>query len=1031
MPRSMPRGKTSERRLWLPAFLPLAWWQLRRTKGLLTIVGLGVLTAVVFVCVAPLYTQVAINAGLQEAVNATPANSSISIVGKDAVPRWESIQAVTAGFADIGMRPFSQLLDRSKDQLQIESGQLQLYPRNPDAGNVRPLQDTMLLEGNDMVQTASGKHLTLLQGRLPTPQVKSYTDPDSTIEIALSKDTAADLQVSPGSMLYTRASTRKITASSIGSDWHLIPLKVVGIFQNIEGHDPFWHGSTLDKNYVADKPDGPFIFKALASNDALVSTYAGFIPSRDEPKTAPIPDTGDIDSVPASTHPLPEEGKHPLLDPLTINWYFSLDPQKISSDQLADLVQMLQTFQDHRYPTNILLLDYGISETHAFVPVDGLTAYQSQLAVLQIPAMGLVIAIFCLLLYFVALMADLLVERQSAALAIVRSRGGSRGQVFGALLSQGIGVCLLALLLGPLLTLLVATGLSWIMLPRQDYAAVSDIWLRWSQSLLLILPYAVLTVIVVVLTLTVAIYQATAFDVLALRRESGRATHKPLWLRFGLDFFAIVVMIVGYGLSIYLTDSDVLDPRLRLLLLSPLVLARAVFTIIAAILLFLRLFPYLLRWCSWWATRYSRGAASMLAFAQLARSPRQSLRIALLFALATAFAIFALVFSSSQFQRTSDVATQTVGADFSGTFLDLPDAAALATKLQTYSKLKGVQGVTAGYSDQLQVADQEIHVRFLAMDADTYPKVAYWPENNTSMSLPQLMQQLAQGRKTEESEKLVPAAIDESLASSYHLNVGSKFGLNGAPSGEGVIYFKVIAIVKYIPTQSPPGGVLVDLRAYQKAYNRVVNIVGSQPLSLNQLWLRTTDDPVRLTEIRHELISGNTQLATFTDRRQLMNNLQKEPLYLQLIGVLALGPLVALLLVLMGSLLASWLQARDRLTNFAIMRALGASPGNITSTLAWEQAIVYAVAIMLGAIFGSLLSWMVVPVLVFTSSPPQQSDVDAFYLAQSIPPVQIVVPALLGIGLAILVMICVLALGMMLRMITRPSLAMTLRISED
>jgi len=62
----------------------------------------------------------------------------------------------------------------------------------------------------------------------------------------------------------------------------------------------------------------------------------------------------------------------------------------------------------------------------------------------------------------------------------------------------------------------------------------------------------------------------------------------------------------------------------------------------------------------------NRGAVSMLALAQVARAPRQVVRMTMLLALATAFAIFTLVFSASQIQYSRDIAGYEAGADFSG-----------------------------------------------------------------------------------------------------------------------------------------------------------------------------------------------------------------------------------------------------------------------------------------------------------------------------------------------------------------------------
>jgi ABC-type antimicrobial peptide transport system permease subunit len=163
--------------------------------------------------------------------------------------------------------------------------------------------------------------------------------------------------------------------------------------------------------------------------------------------------------------------------------------------------------------------------------------------------------------------------------------------------------------------------------------------------------------------------------------------------------------------------------------------------------------------------------------------------------------------------------------------------------------------------------------------------------------------------------------------------------------------------------------------------------------------------------------------------------LANEPLYLMLFGILLLGATTALLLALVGNLLASWLNARSRLANFAALRALGATPRQIAATLGWEQVIVYSAAMLLGVLFGWLLMVVVLPSLVFTSILPDQItgavDSATFYAEQNTPPVQIVVPPALWIALGALVLLCVLALGMMVRVVSRPSIAQVLRLNED
>jgi len=54
-----------------------------------------------------------------------------------------------------------------------------------------------------------------------------------------------------------------------------------------------------------------------------------------------------------------------------------------------------------------------------------------------------------------------------------------------------------------------------------------------------------------------------------------------------------------------------------------------------------------------------------------------------------------------------------------------------------------------------------------------------------------------------------------------------------------------------------------------------------------------------------------------------------------------------------------------------------------------------------------------------------------FFLLQDVPPIQIVIPAALVYILIALVLICIIALALMVRIVTRPSVSQTLRLNED
>jgi ABC-type antimicrobial peptide transport system permease subunit len=282
------------------------------------------------------------------------------------------------------------------------------------------------------------------------------------------------------------------------------------------------------------------------------------------------------------------------------------------------------------------------------------------------------------------------------------------------------------------------------------------------------------------------------------------------------------------------------------------------------------------------------------------------------------------------------------------------------------------------------------------------------------------------------------------------LQSGNLFAVNVNNLPNSNLNCQVIAVVQHIPTVNSsdtsgnsgtfvaPGGILLDYTTYAAAYKRDIFVKGSASdayLPINHVWLSTENDENSVTSVREALKTPGLRLQNIYDRRLLVDTMSSDPLYLSLIIVLTIGSVTALLLALVGSLLASWISVRNRLTSFAVMRALGTAPAQITRIVLWEQVVIYASALCLGIIFGAILSATAVPTLAFTSLSAggvlSSLSSDEFYVFQRIIPAQVVIPLSLGLAFAALVAICVIALWIMASVTLQPSMSQTLRLNED
>ncbi|WP_069801735.1 FtsX-like permease family protein [Thermogemmatispora onikobensis] len=991
------------------SFVRLAFWRLRRTWGLLSLTALGLLAAVTILCTVPLYSALTLSLGLQDAFRSQPQSADI-VVESNA----EQLSAS-------GLSHASALLDQEFRRL------LGSYLSDANLSIATPLvplvnADTQTISGSEVqlvTEPAANltAHASLLAGRFPQATLPSSST--DILEIALSSQEASQLKARPGSTFIAQFAYVQIPTQRVVYN---VTLRVVGVFS--PHPDPsFWQGATFTTS-----PRGVSNGQQLGQQSTFLTTTESLLAL--------------FDRFGQQTHGLVLE------EPFTLSWLYRIDPQKISIGDLRLLFTNIDQVESNIINNPGLNTPPLIEHLQVNLPSDALQKFYDQMSTLTIPLFSLVALVMGLVLFFVATITDLLIDRQSEAVAILRSRGASRLQVAGMFLVQALLLTLLALVGGPLLALGLALSLAHVLLPGNEQLLQLLLISQPLETLFSLSGYALAAALVGLLTMAITIGRATRSDVLALRREAARTSQIPLWQRLHLDVVAALLMIPGYGMALYLTNSQALDGHTRLILLTPLTLLGALLLILASLLLLLRLFPLILTAGARLAAA-RRGLAPLLALVQMARAPRQSLRMTLLLALAIACLLFTQVLLASQVQRSDDSSSFQVGADLSGRLTQPHTPRELATLTAAYRRLPGVLSASPGLATTLSGGGtQDVSIALRAVDAATFTQTAQWRRANSTVPLSTLMQSLVSAGRDAVMTHVVPAIVDANAARSLQLEPHKTFTLSSS-DGQLSLAFLDVATVDAIPTivsssspsgspgdDVPDGGVLVDYGTYVRVLqNQFQQEFVAQEAPLNYVWLRTVDDGNQLAALRQQLSqTGALALSPLLDRRALRDQLLRAPLYLDLVGVLTIGASSALLLALFGSLTASWLSVRRRLTAFAVLRALGGSPGQLAATLAWEQLLIYAFALLLGIGFGALFSWLTVPALVFTATSgnaPAATSSGAFYVAQSMPPVQLAIPAWLPAIPVLLLVLFVLALALMTRTVSHPAVSYVLRVSED
>jgi FtsX-like permease family len=187
----------------------------------------------------------------------------------------------------------------------------------------------------------------------------------------------------------------------------------------------------------------------------------------------------------------------------------------------------------------------------------------------------------------------------------------------------------------------------------------------------------------------------------------------------------------------------------------------------------------------------------------------------------------------------------------------------------------------------------------------------------------------------------------------------------------------------------------------------------------NEWWFEVEDGAIDATVARFEdRPFDHRSVVSQVGRARALST---DPVALGIIGALGIGFVAATLFAVVGFIVSAAVSARERVTEFALLRALGLSSGQLSSWLSLENAVLAAVSLVAGTLLGLVIAWVVLPFVTVTQE-----------ARTPFPPVMLEVPwntiALLEIVAIVALATTVVVLAWLLR---RIGLASVLRTGED
>jgi putative ABC transport system permease protein len=563
------------------SLLALAARRLWNQRLLMLCLLLGLVAAVGLLSSIPLYADAAQNRLLQgELENADTASETEAVMVRPPFAfLWRYIGAWHGNVAWDTYRPADTYL--TEQAPAIVDLPLETQVRHVATDNMRlfPSEDAAFVPDEPLLWASIG-FVSGLEAHVQLvegefPAEGASGDP---VEILVSRKTADLLGLQVGEH-YTLFATGQAGAQ--------IPVRIAGVWQAGDASDPFWF-------YQPDVFD-----------DVLLTSESTFVDQ----------------VVPALEAPV-----------ATAVWYQVYDGSRIRPATVNGLLENVAVVEAR---VTVLLNNTTLDVS----PVPALQSYGKSASLLTLVLTIFSLPVIGLVVYFISLIAGMVVRRGQTEIAIMRSRGISRRKIVNLYLLEGLLLASLGLAGG----LLLGQWMAQLMSRTHTFLDPTILSSNGGQSMAIVftptsLAYALVGVALTLVALLIPALLVAQHSIVTLRWEQARSLLAPVWQRYFLDLILLVPPFYGwYQLAKQGTitlGSGGNDP-----FSNPLLFLVPVLFCFSLGLLFLRFFPLLMKLLARLAA-WLPGAALLLTLRQLARSTTQYAGPLLLLTLTVSLATF-------------------------------------------------------------------------------------------------------------------------------------------------------------------------------------------------------------------------------------------------------------------------------------------------------------------------------------------------------------------------------------------------------
>lgn len=576
-----------------------------------------------------------------------------------------------------------------------------------------------------------------------------------------------------------------------------------------------------------------------------------------------------------------------------------------------------------------------------------LTSFMDKYRLLPYILVILVAPIVALILFAVAVISALVVDRQVGEIVLLRSRGASAWQLFWLYAIEGVLLGGIALAVGPYLGVPLANliGSASGFLTFSQGLPVSVHLTGWIYAL------AGGTAVLCVLTGLLPIVRRTRQSMNTLKQDQGRRRHRPLWQRLFLDLIVLAASV--YGLSVLARQGAIgADTATAVLAQDPLIALTPLLFALAGSLVMSRCLPQV----AVLGLRLFRQAASPAAYIALqhvARAPLWPMRLVQLCTLTLTLGIFAATVAGVESSNRSDQAMYEAGAALRLVEYNVGRKTWETLPLAAHQSLPGVSAASPALrfessGTDTNTTDNGTGVNVLGVDPATAVHVMWFRADFATQPFAQLMSVLARAADN--------AIVSDTFLSATGLHRGDAFAVT--LSTGAVVRCRVAAVAHYFPTLDPRAlPFVVTNLTYLERVSR-----SPRP---SEMWLATATNQGVMDRILSTTRTWPRRVLAYEGLTPAFVA-RDEPLTAGIYGVVSIGFAIAVALLLLSLVVYAYLTLQQRLVEFAIVRTLGLSARQLQGLLLCEQLVLLAAGVCGGVITGVLATRLFLPYLPIT-----------------------------------------------------------------